>query len=298
MMGRQVNSERTALMLACEHGLTDCVHALLRDRRQCDVNAVDRYGCTALIVACNGGYEGCVRALLGVRGREVNINAADEYGLTSLMHACDRGHEGCVRLLLGDQRCYINAVNEFGMTALILACHGGHEGCVRALLCSPTKCHVNPEEIVDLVVNKSAALKAVVECGVVDGYPKLIHKVASTACAKRYYNTVRACVLRYDLDVGFDRNGHLRKAFAGCDHEMLEVLLKACRARKKKDEVRRLVAHVMDRHGVPDELRREIFVLAGLVAAETLTSTLGRRRPTQHNVYEERELTDEMEESE
>jgi ankyrin repeat protein len=98
---------QNALMAASRNGHVNCVHYLLSNDAQADVDRADKYEWTALMFASNYGHVECVRALLD----KADVDRATKNGYTALMLA-----------------------SSGGLAALVTASYNGHIECVRTLL--------------------------------------------------------------------------------------------------------------------------------------------------------------------
>jgi len=132
----------TALHAVSFLGIVEVVATIL-ERKEWDVNATDRMGCTALTWAARSGHEEIVKMLLEREG--ANPDQADtRFGRTPISWAAKGGHEGIVKMLL--EREEVNpdqADTEYGRRPISWAAEYGHEGVVKMLL---EREEVNPDE--------------------------------------------------------------------------------------------------------------------------------------------------------
>ena len=129
--GADVNSRDqngiTALMLAGQNGLEECVEWLVK--AGADVNAKDRQQDTVLHKATFTGKVNCMEILVK---SGANVNAADESGTTPLMVAAHNGSEKCLKWLIM-AGADVNATDKYGHTALKTATLKRHKGCEQTL---------------------------------------------------------------------------------------------------------------------------------------------------------------------
>ena len=111
----------TPLFSACKYGNKDVVDFLLK--RNCKVDAMDKYGQTALHAACKKGNKDIVNSLLKC---DSNINLCSVYVHTPLYYACINDHIDIVQILL------VNNCDIHG--AIHGACEEGYKDIVEILI--------------------------------------------------------------------------------------------------------------------------------------------------------------------
>jgi ankyrin repeat protein len=87
----------SALMEAVVEDITGLLRALLKDGL---AGQADEQTFTALMVACQDGHLDCLHAMLEARAPVAHSAQAVHNGFTALMLACGKGHVECVRELL------------------------------------------------------------------------------------------------------------------------------------------------------------------------------------------------------
>ena len=115
--------------VACANGHIETVKVLLNTH--CDVNAVNKDGCTALFLATQNKHLQVVKMLVK---RGVDVNIASNAGFSPLHVAADTSQVEVVRCLLEVKSANIDAVTKHGDTPLMLAMHVRNEAIIKHLL--------------------------------------------------------------------------------------------------------------------------------------------------------------------
>jgi ankyrin repeat protein len=153
---------KTALILACDMGKTDCARSLVQ--KGAAVGARDQSGVTPLLAAAAGGHLPCAQFLVAEAGADVN--AKDNDGDSPLAHSGGRGHAAVVALLLanGAETDFFLSAMCGGAEAVAAALARGQavdavdDDGATALMGASTKGHL---EVVELLLGKGADVNLV-----------------------------------------------------------------------------------------------------------------------------------------
>lgn len=127
---RDTRGQGDILHIACRHGHTEMVQALLE--QVIDVDLLDPDRVTPIYYAVDSGYEHIVRLLLG-KFAVTNVSESVEPGKTILYTAAKKGYLEIVKLTL-EHGVNVNEVGEFEYTPLHVAADTGHCDIVKVLL--------------------------------------------------------------------------------------------------------------------------------------------------------------------
>ena len=110
-----------------------CVEESLFDvaiKQECDINKVNKMGQTALHLAAQKGLSDCVQKLLKC-GAEMDL--VDKHDMTPLMYAAQNGHPTVIEILVKNG-ANVNMSNSKGELALHYSCLNGYSCCTELLL--------------------------------------------------------------------------------------------------------------------------------------------------------------------
>ncbi|MDD9900531.1 MAG: ankyrin repeat domain-containing protein [Alphaproteobacteria bacterium] len=126
-------SRNTPLLRALKKGHTDMAEKIIESGA--DLTAIDKDGCTALHLAALLGYPAILRTILRIKDkRNVDIDAVNRYGQTPLIMAASGGNAMMTHLLLLQKSNPEAQASDDGMTALMYATKSGYIDTISNLL--------------------------------------------------------------------------------------------------------------------------------------------------------------------
>jgi ankyrin repeat protein len=123
------DNEKTALMLAAQHGHLDIVQLLLKPHGEMLVTK-DKYGRTPLSYAAENGYAEVVLELLQI---QQDKDSLDKLGRTPLSYASENGHNSIIEHLMKSGASIHLTANDIP-TPIWYAAKGGHSSSIKVLL--------------------------------------------------------------------------------------------------------------------------------------------------------------------
>ena len=172
--GANVNAtdqtNRTALMKACQEKHVDSIHVLLKAGADTNIAHMDGWTCLMCAVDSHCSYE----MLQEIIDHGADVNVTNKYNRTALMIACERRHEDAIHVLL-KAGSDTNIAHTFGRTCLMVAVANN---------CS--------DEVLQAIIDHGADVNAT---------NRNNHTALMLACGKRHANAIHVL-----LNAGSDTN--------------------------------------------------------------------------------------------
>jgi len=260
---KSTNTGFSVLILACRHGFTDLVSALLQtaqDRLPCNefrsfLTHQDKFGFTPFSTSCKAGHLEVVKTLLDVAERNLSRNEFRSFltqqnndGFSALNTSCKAGHLKVVQTLLEVAerklssekfRYFLTNKDKFGFSALSTSCKEGHLEVVKTLLDVAERRSLSPEELQDFLTHQDKFGFSPLSTSCIGGHLKVVQRLLEVAKRKLSPEAFRYLLTQQNND-GFSafnascKAGHL---------EVVKTLLKVAERRLSLEAFQDFLTH-------------------------------------------------------